>query len=179
MALRATLRNLHLYTAAFLVPFIFLMALSGGLEILGVKGTISRQLIHKINTDKLNFNSPTITQDVIDLFKELAIDARITRLRRRNRSLYTRPSYAGYYGLKIRDGYIKIYQYTPDIVRRLMTLHKGGGPAIYQFYQKLMVFGLLLILSIGLWLGLTSVKTRKNSAIIFIVGMASYLAIII
>ncbi len=179
MTLRATLRNLHLYIAAFLVPFIFLMALSGGLEILGIKGETSRELLHKVSLSRLNFRSPTITQDVRKLFKELAIDATITRVRRKNRSLYTRPSYAGYYGLKIRGDYIKIYKYTPDIVRRLMTLHKGGGPAIYQFYQKLMVFGLLIILSIGLWLGLTSVKTRKNSAIIFIVGAGFYLLIII
>ena len=175
MTPRALLRKFHLYIAAFLFPFIFLMALSGGLELLGVEGKTNKKLLLSINANSLDFNSPTLKQDITALFRKHGIDANIDHLKRRKNAVYTRPRYYRYYSIKVRQNRIKIYQYTPDLIKRFMTLHKGNGPTLYIIYQKIMVFGLLLILLAGLWLGLGSALTRNNTIIVFVAGFVFFI----
>jgi len=175
MEIRATLKKLHLYIAAFLVPFIFLMSLSGGLEILGVKGNTDKELIHTASKNSLNFNSPTIQQDVENLLEIIGVDTDIDHLKIANNTIYTRPTYTTYYALKRKGGKLNVYKYTPDFIKKLMVLHKGNGPAFYQFFQKLLVIGLLIVLSIGLWLGLATKKTRNKTILTFIAGAGLYL----
>ncbi len=175
MALRVILRRLHLYIAAFLVPFIFLMALSGGLDLLGIQGKTQRDTLYKIDKGRLDFSSKNIIGDVRELFIQLGINAQIDSIRKKRNAIYTRPSYGMHFGLKIKDAYIEVYQYQPDIIRRLMSLHKGNGSQFYKLYQKLMVLGLLIILLVGLWLGLASANTRMKTLLIFVIGIAVYL----
>lgn len=170
------LRRLHLYIAAFFVPFIFFMALSGGLDLLGIQGKTHREILFKIDKSQLDFNSNNILQEVRKSFVRLGIRVPIDSIRKKRNALYTRPSYGVHFGLKIKGDTIEIYKYKPDIVRRLMSLHKGNGSQFYKFYQKLMVFGLLIILFIGLGLGLASVNTRMKTLLIFVIGITVYLA---
>jgi len=179
MVHRATLKKLHLYLAAFLVPFLFIMSLSGGLEIIGVKGHIDKQLIHSEDSTVLDFKSPYIQQDVETFLDKIGVDTDVDHIKINKNAIYTRPTYTTYYGLKREGDYLKIYKYTPDLVKKLMVLHKGNGPALYQFYQKLLVAGLLVILSIGLWLGVAAKKTRNITILIFIAGFGFFLIAIL
>lgn len=179
MNLRATLRRLHLYIAAFIVPFIVVMSISGGLDLLGVQGKTKKEFIVSISRDALDLKSDTLKQDVIAIFKKNGIDSNFESLRKKGNRFYTRPNYGTHYSLKIKRSKIRIYRHTPDLIRRLMSLHKGNGPDFYQFYQKLLVVGLLVILLIGLWLGLVNSNTRRNTVIVFVAGTVFFMLVIL
>ena len=181
MNLRVTLRRLHLYIATFIVPFIVVMSISGGLELLGIEGDTKSDVIAWVSVDSLDFKSQNLKQDVEAVFKKNGIDFSFESVKRKKRKIYTRPSYGVYYSLKLKPklNKIRISRHTPDLIRRLMSLHKGNGPNFYQFYQKLLVVGLLLILLIGLWLGLVNVNTRRNTIYVLVAGSAFFLFVVI
>lgn len=179
MKLRAILRKLHLYIAAFMVPFIFLMSLSGGLQIIGIKGDTGKELIFTTSHNSLNFRSPTIQKDVETLLENIGVDTDVDHLTIKKNVIYTRPSYKTYYALKLSGNSIKVYKNTPDFIRKLMILHKGNGSGLYNFYQKILVVGLLAILSIGLWLGLASSTTRNKTILTIVAGTGLYLVAIL
>jgi len=179
MNLRVTLRRLHLYIAAFIVPFIVVMSISGGLDLLGVQGKTKKEFITSISRDDLDIKSNTLKQDVVAIFKKNGINFNFDSLRRKRNKFYTRPNYGTHYSLKLKRTKIRIYRHTPDLIRRLMSLHKGNGPDFYQFYQKLLVVGLLVILLIGLWLGLVNLNTRRNTVLVFIAGTVFFLFVVI
>ncbi len=175
---RSTLIKLHLYVAAFLVPFIFIMAITGVMELLDIKAETYKEKIFSTSKDTLNFNSVTIKQDVAKLLAKIGGNPDFDHLKIKKKSLYTRPTYDIYYSFKIEGDNLNIYQYTPDLQKKLMAFHKGNGPPLYKLYQKLFAFGLIFVLLSGLWLGLTSDALRGKTLLVFFTGCVFYLILI-
>lgn len=175
---RSSLVKLHLYVAAFLVPFLFMMSLTGVLEILDVEGKIHKEVIYTTNADALNFKSVNIKNDVILLLLKLHEDPEFSHLKIKKHKLYTRPNYNAHYAFKQVGDELKVYKYTPDLQTKLMMLHKGNGPRLYKIYQQIFVYGLFFVLLTGLWLGLTSDSLRNMTIFIFIAGILLYYILI-
>lgn len=174
---RNQLITLHLYIATFLVPFLFLMSLSGVLELLDIKGSTQKTLIYSTTKDAINFKSRSIVQDVKNILNKAGIKTDFSRIKIKKTRLNTLPNYSTHYVLKITETHLNVYEYKPSVVTKLMSLHKGNGPAIYKYYQKFSVFGLFFVLITGLWIGLASSKLRSKTLTIFISGLVFYLVI--
>lgn len=175
---RSDLIKLHLYVAAFLVPFLFIMSLSGVLELLGVDGEIYKTVIHTTKENTLDFNSPTIKRDVENLLIKINANSNFKKIRIKDNKLYTRPNYTTHYAFKKENGLLKIYEYQPSIQFKLMSLHKGNGPDLYQLYQQIFVYGLFFVLLSGLWLGITAKALRSKTLGVFIVGTVFFIILI-
>ncbi len=175
---RRQLITLHLYVSAFLVPMLFIMSLSGILELLDVKGEMYKDLIYSTDKDALDFKSRTIKQDIRDMLASIEVDYDFEHFRIRKGKLYTLPNYKIHYVFKKQGGYLRVYEYTPSTQFKLMALHKGNGPALYQLYQQIFVYGLFFVLLTGLWLGLTSPALRSKTIVIFLSGFVFYLLLI-
>jgi len=72
--MRKTLINLHLLFAGFLAPAFLLMAISGGLYLIGNKGEFKAAPIALPAGAALDFKSPTIEADVNSLLARAGID---------------------------------------------------------------------------------------------------------
>ena len=175
---RTTLIKFHLYVAAFLVPFLFMMSLTGVLEILGVEGKIHKEVIFTTNKDALNFKSVNIKNDVKILLIKINANPDFDHLKIKENKLYTRPNYNVHYAFKKVGDSLKVYQYTPSTLQKLKMLHKGNGPRLYKLYQQIFVYGLFFVLLTGLWLGLTSDSLRGMTIFIFLAGILLYYILI-
>lgn len=175
---RRQLITLHLYVAAFLVPFLFIMSLSGILELLDVKGQMYKDLIYSTNKDAINFKSATLKQDIHDFLTKIGANPDFKRIRIKKNKLYTLPNYTTHYAFKKTGDYLKVYEYTPSTQLKLLSLHKGNGPPLYKLYQQIFVYGLFFVLLSGLWLGLTSPALRLKSIMVLLFGTAFYLLLI-
>jgi len=175
---RSTLIKFHLYVAAFLVPFLFMMSLTGVLEILGVEGKIHKEVIFTTNQDALNFKSINIKNDVKVLLIKINANPDFDHLKIKETKVYTRPNYNVHYAFKKSGDSLKVYQYTPSTLQKLKMLHKGNGPRLYKLYQQIFVYGLFFVLLTGLWLGLTSDSLRNMTIFIFLAGILLYYILI-
>lgn len=175
---RRQLITLHLYAATFLIPFIFIMSLSGVLELLDVKGKMHKDLIYSSNKNAIDFKSKTIKQDIKNMLITIGVNADFKRLKIKNNKLYTLPNYTTHYAFKKNADDLKVYEYTPSIQLKLMSLHKGNGPTLYKLYQQIFVYGLFFVLLSGLWLGLTSAALRFKTILVLFSGIAFYLLLI-
>lgn len=174
---RSQLIKLHLYVAAFLFPFLFIMSLSDVLELLNIKGEMYKEQLYSTDDDAVDFNSRTLKGDVRKILSKLNVNTEFAHLKIKNNKLYTRPNYTTHYAFKKANGYLKVYEYKQSIQLKLMSLHKGNGPSLYKLYQQIFVYGLFFILISGLWLGITSSALRSKTIMVFISGTIFYLII--
>ncbi len=85
--------------------------------------------------------------------------------------LVTRPTTRPFCTLDI-SGDKAVEQYNePSLQKRIIELHIGHGPTGYKTYQQVFVSGMLFIILMGLWLGLSSARLRFYAAVISGVGV--------
>ncbi|MFT7125066.1 MAG: putative iron-regulated membrane protein, partial [Candidatus Azotimanducaceae bacterium] len=71
--MRRLLINVHLYLAAFLAPMLLLVAVSGGLYLLNIKGEVTREAVVMPAGSNLDTEAPTLEADVRALLAEAGI----------------------------------------------------------------------------------------------------------
>jgi len=175
---RSQLIKLHLYVAAFLVPMLFIMSLSGILDLLDIEGEVIKTQIYSTEQDALDFKSLTLHQDVRKILRHIKADTDFTKIKIKKNKLYTYPNYTRHYAFKKKANRLNIYEYIPSLQWKLMALHKGNGPAIYKIYQQVFVYGLFFVLLSGLWLGLTTPALRSKTLLVFLAGIVFYLFLV-
>ena len=70
---RDTVIKSHIYVSAFLTPMVMLVAISGGLYLLGIKGTISREQVPLSAGVSIDPNSASLEDDVRQMLSDLGI----------------------------------------------------------------------------------------------------------
>jgi hypothetical protein len=146
--------NLHLYTAAFLAPMLILVATSGGLYLIGVKGTVEKTPVATTAEQNIDPTSETLEADVRQFLAGLDPDFNFEYLKQSGDTLVTRPTSRTNY--EINTSPLKVSRVEPDLQKHMIELHKGHGPLMFKTFQKVLAVGLLFIVLSGLWLGLSS-----------------------
>lgn len=159
--MRSFLIKVHLYIATFFAPILVIMAFTGGMYLLGNKGTIA-------STDvtiegMVDLESPSLESDVAQLLGDNGIDHDFEYLKIDGSKLITRPTSRTFYELKVGEAEIEASRNEPDWLKRLIELHKGHGPLLFKDLQKVMAAGLLVVLLTGFWLGVSSPALRIPS----------------
>ncbi len=91
-------------------------------------------------------------------------------------TLTTQPAYKTHFRVTVNpDGDIAIEKRSPDLQRRLIGLHRGEAQAPFKYLQYAMAIGLLCVLSLGLYMGLSHRQWRKPTAAAATIGLALFL----
>ncbi|MFC7291441.1 hypothetical protein [Hirschia litorea] len=172
--LRKILVQIHLYCAAFLTPAFLLVAVTGGLYLLGVKGSTTTSPLALPAGAVLNSDSPTLEQDVADLLKAAGSDHKFDYVKNRGNVLQTRPTSREYVQFNISEDGVTANSVKPDLQYSLMELHKGHGPTLFRSYQILAAIALFIVVVGGFFVGLLAPAYRKTTIIATGLGAVSF-----
>ena len=172
---RTLLIKLHLYLSAFFSAAIILVAVSGGLYLIGIKGSIEQTTLGTVSSGQQLLQDPS----------EVAVQAALTSLgvadfefeyvKQKGSQLITRPTTRPFYTLDISGEEALVEYNEPSLQKRMIELHMGHGPTAYKTYQQVFAAGMLFIILSGLWLGLSSARLRLSTAVISSTGVLLFL----
>ena len=168
----------HMYAAAFLAPVLVLVALSGGLYLLGIKGTVSSEQIPVPEGVNIDLDSASLEGDVRALLNDLGVQHDFEYLKVDGSTLYTRPTSNVHHQFDVSDDSVAVQRNHPDLQKRMIELHKGHGPTLFKHFQKIVAVGLLYVVLNGLWLGISSAELRLQAIVALLIGLGVFLALI-
>lgn len=174
---RSLLINIHLYLAALFAPIVLMLAFSGGLYLLGVKGSVEQTSVQLPAGAQLDFDSSTLQADVQSLLDGAGVSHEFEYIKRKGSVLYTRPTSREHYQITQSDTGLTVARNTPDLQAGLIELHKGHGPLAFKNLQKFTAAGLIIVLLSGVWLGLGSPRLRKPTLISSGIGLAMFVVL--
>jgi hypothetical protein len=153
--------RIHLSIAAFFLPALLLMAVSGGLYLNGFKGSVESMAVEVTNPVSIDPDSPTLKQDIDGLLQSNGVVHNFEYVKISGSTLTTRPTSREYYTIDVSGAEPTVALNKPDLIKRLVELHKGHGPGLFKTLQMGMAVGLVVVLLTGFWLGLSSVPLRN------------------
>lgn len=162
---RPLLITIHLYLSAFFAAAVILVALSGGLYLLGYKGNMAETPIATVAGGDALGESPDK-----DTVKALLASAGVEGfdfdyLRSSGNRHYTRPTSRTHYLLEVSGDQVSITRRVPDLQGRMIELHKGHGPSVFKTFQMVFALGMLFMIISGVWLGLSASRLRGKTVI--------------
>ena len=172
---RALLIKLHLYCSAFFAAAIVLVAVSGGLYLIGIKGTIEQTPVGTLATGQQLLLDPSEAKVQAALVTLGVSDFEFEYVKQKGSQLITRPTTRPFYTLDISGEEAVVRYNEPSLQKRMIELHMGHGPTAYKAYQQVFAAGMLFIILTGLWLGLSSARLRFSTAVISGAGVILFL----
>ncbi|MBT3644396.1 MAG: hypothetical protein HN530_06300 [Gammaproteobacteria bacterium] len=173
--MRATIIKLHLFVAAFFAPILLMVAVSGGLYLIGSKGNTERITLKVPETVVFDDDAVDLEAEVSSLLQQLSQPADFEYLKTSGKTLITRPTSRTGFEISHTDNGLSVVEVRPDWIKTIVELHKGHGPTLFKTFQKVMAVGLLFIVLSGLWLGLTAKGLRKSTLLTSAAGAVIFL----
>jgi hypothetical protein len=164
-----------LYCSAFFAAAIVLVAVSGGLYLIGIKGTIERTSVGTLATGQQLLLDPSEAKVQAALASLGVSDFEFEYVQQKGSQLITRPTTRPFYTLDISGDEAVVQYNEPSLQKRMIELHMGHGPTAYKTYQQVFAAGMLFIILTGLWLGLSSARLRFSTAVISGAGVILFL----
>ena len=160
--------TIHMYLSAFFAAFVLLVAFSGGLYLVGVKGSVEKETVYEAGAGAAALNAALKDADALKSGVEaLLLDAGVEAyefeyVKVKGSTLYTRPTSRTHYVIGLGDG-VTVTRAEPSLQAAMMELHMGHGPGIFKTFQKFFALGMVFIILSGLWLGLSSARLRPRT----------------
>ena len=185
--MRRKIITLHLLLAAFMAPAFIMVAVSGGLYLLGIQGSETETHItvpHKgtpgvdIVIDE-NRNPADLESEVRALLDQLDLDIDFEYLRVRGTTLVTRPTSRQHILIRYTEDGLEVVKRSPDLQSSMMELHKGHGPALFKTYQKWVAVGLIFVMLSGLWMGLSNKALRLRTFASLGIGLVTFVVLVL
>lgn len=167
---RPLIIQIHLALASLYFPLLLMMPMTGGLYLLGFKGT-------EVKTEAFQVQAPLPTEKselrsfFNQQFENQKIDFQFEEIKEAGNEFLFRPSTRDYYSAtKNPDSTLTFYKIEPNLLKKLVEIHKGHGPKLIKWFE--ISFGVALILTAlsGLWLSITVPKYKKITWISFALG---------
>ena len=172
---RILLIKLHLYLSAFFSAAIVLVAVSGGLYLIGIKGSIESTPVGIASNGQQLLQDPS-EANVQAALSSLSVSGfEFDYVKQKGSQLITRPTTRPFYTLDISGDEVVVQYNEPSLQKRMIELHMGHGPTAYKTYQQVFAAGMLFIILSGLWLGLSSARLRLSTAVISGTGVLLFL----
>jgi uncharacterized iron-regulated membrane protein len=177
---RKLLVTTHLYLAAFFAPFVFLVSISGGLYLIGIKGELSREVIYSGPAAGLDIAAESLQADVADFLEAAGVSGySFEYVKSSGNTVYTRPTSREHYILTLDGSGVEVVHALPSLQYRMIELHKGHGPTAFKTFQKFFSAGLVAIVGSGLWLGLSAAGLRRRTLSTSLAGTAVFLLFVL
>jgi hypothetical protein len=171
---RALLIKLHLYLSAFFSAAIILVAVSGGLYLIGIKGWVEQTPVGTLSAGQQLLANPSQSAVESALAEAGVSDFRFDYVKQKGTQLITRPTTRAFYTLDVAGDEIIVRYNEPSLQKRMIELHMGHGPSAYKVYQQIFAAGMLFIILSGLWLGLSSDRLRRATAGVCSAGVVHF-----
>jgi hypothetical protein len=162
----------HLGLAALFMPMLLLMPFTGAMYLWGFKGD-------EVKTEAFQLSAPIPEnqadreQFFKDQFKQAGIEFKFESVNVSKTSVIFRPQTRDYYAASLGEGGgWTVSKVQPNLLKRLIEVHKGHGPNLMRIFES--IFGMALILTTlsGLWLAWTVKPYRKVTLVSFGIGAA-------
>ena len=93
-------------------------------------------------------------------------------------TLTTQPAYKTHFRITVNpDGDIAIEKRSPNLQRRLIGLHRGEAEAPFRYLQYGMAVGLLCVVALGLYMGLSHRRLRWPTGAAAAIGLILFLVL--
>ena len=125
---RALLIKLHLYCSAFFAAAIVLVAVSGGLYLIGIKGSIEQTPVGTLATGHQLLQNPSEANVRAALAALGVADFEFEYVKQKGSQLITRPTTRAFYTLDISGDKAVVHYNEPSLQKRMIELHMGHGP---------------------------------------------------
>ncbi|WP_439102793.1 hypothetical protein [Congregibacter sp.] len=175
---RSLFISIHLYLSSFFSAVVVLVAFSGGMYLLGVKGSLETTPVAQADGGVALMADPSKTAVLAALAEAGIDDFNFDYVITRGDTLYTRPTSRTYYGLTVDGDSVSISRNEPSFQKRMQELHFGHGPSMYREFQKVFAAGMLFIILSGVWLGLSSSRLRVRTLIAAGGGLLVFLGLV-
>ncbi len=176
---RPLLIQIHLGLASLYLPLLLMMPMTGGLYLLGFKGSETKTEAFKteapLPVEKSEWRTFFNQQ-----FENQKIDFQFEEIKEAGNDFLLRPSSRTHYSAtKNSDSTLTFFKIEPNLLKKLVEIHKGHGPKLMKWFE--ISFGVALILTAlsGLWLSITVPKYKKITWISFGIGSAIILICLI
>lgn len=161
---RKLLITIHMYLSAFFAPAVLLVAISGGLYLAGIKGTVEQEIIYRGKDVTIDSKSASLQTDIAALLASAGVTSySFEYVKASGSSLYTRPTSANHYIVKLNPDGADVIHAQPSLQKRMVELHKGHGPTAFKTFQKAFAVCLIFIILSGLWLGISAARLRRST----------------
>lgn len=174
MNFRKVTTYVHLSLAALFMPLLLLMPFTGAMYILGFQGEQTKGEAFRIPAVAIPEDEVERETFFREVLKANAIDYSFSYIRAGKNEFTFRPTSRVHYVATVLDSAeipeIVFTKVEPDLMKRLIEVHKGHGPVAMRWFE--VAFGLALILTTisGLWLAWTVKPYRKATLISFGIG---------
>lgn len=162
--------NIHLMIASLYMPLMLMMPFTGAMYILGFQGSQSSTEIFR-SRENPPVTEPEKIEFFRNLFKQQNVDYDFQYIKTNKNDFIFRPqSTVHFTAVKSADGELIFSRNEPNLMRRLIELHKGHGPEAMRWFE--VSFGIALILTTlsGLYLAWTVKPYRRITLVSFAVG---------
>ena len=177
---RKLLITIHMYLAAFFAPAVLLVAISGGLYLVGVKGQVEQEAIYSSDNVTIDSKSASLNADVAALLADAGVEGySFEYVKVSGANLYTRPTSSDHYIIQLKKGGAEVLLARPSLQSRMIELHKGHGPSAFKTFQKAFAVGLIFIILSGLWLGISAARLRRSTLLTAGAGAVVFLLLLI
>ena len=176
--IRKLLILVHLFAASFMAPAFLLVAVSGGMHIVGGVESETKVPLPLPAGTQIDLKSPTVEADIRALLTSANIDHDFEYLKNRGSSAQTRPTSRPYIAFSQKNGVWTATKNTPNFMKAAMEIHKGHGPKILRTYHKLVALMLFLVIFGGIFVGLLAKAYRRKTTAALTIGGLLYLVLI-
>lgn len=169
----------HLFVASFMAPAFGLVAITGGLHMVGGGEKLETQIVTLPSGASLDFKSQTLDADLRALLDQANIDVDFGYIKARGADkIQTRPTSRTYVEVSQTPSGLKATVNKPNFQKAMMEIHKGHGPKILRSYHKLVALLLCLVILSGVMTGLFAKVYRRKTLAMLISGSVLYIALI-
>jgi hypothetical protein len=177
---RKLLVKIHMYLAAFFAPAVLLVAISGGLYLAGIKGTVEEETIYSSSEVMVDLKSSSLHADIAALLTRAGVKSySFEYVKVKGATLYTRPTSSNHYMIESGASGVKVIQVHPSVQSRMIELHKGHGPIAFKTFQKAFAIALIFIMISGLWLGVSAARLRRPIFLIATIGTVIFALLLV
>ena len=176
---RKLLITIHLALAAFFTPILIIVSISGGLYLIGEKGSRSSETIYQGEMGDFTFKTNDKASQVNQFFATHGIEQEFEYVKGGGRFMVTRPTSKTHVLFERENNQLVVTRVTPDFVAAIIEIHKGHGPTALKLFQKILAVGLLLTLLTGVYLGITSPLFRMKTLAISGAGLVTFLLLML
>lgn len=175
--MRKTLINLHLIFAGLMAPAFLLVAVSGGLYLIGNKGKTVDTPVALPADASLDFESNRLDSEVRNLLTRAGIDHDFEYIRNRGSRIELRPTSRAYLSFAQTPDGLRATRHVPDLQKAMIELHKGHGPRLFKTYQKVVALTLLGVVFGGVAVGLLAKAYRRRTIVAVALGTIVFAAL--
>lgn len=168
---RKLMTYVHLCLASLFMPLMLLMPFTGAMYILGFQGDQTKTEAFRLPSVEVPDGEADRETFFREAFRNQGLDYDFAYVRGGKNEFTFRPTSRRHYIATVQDtGEIVFSKVEPNLMKRLIEIHKGHGPIAMRWFEVVFALALILTTCSGIWLAWTVKPYRKATILSFGIG---------